>query len=212
VTLLELVLMGLAFVVGFLVVPILAFSIGRSLPEFIAEPLASALFVVAMLGVGRGKLVQTETGEYEMRRVPEEGVDDHEPRSYWSKWAWAPVAISFEATPEAFDRLRTDETTVEQVRSLIPGDHRRAGWDRERGGESAFVRPQGIGEGTMLIPTGEALSRMRGDGGTALGIESVQEALKKHGGDTAQYSPKVMLGGVVIMALMGMGMGYVVFF
>lgn len=209
---LMLVVYGLAFVVGLSLVPIIAYAIGPSLPEFIAEPLANALFVVGLMSVGPTKLVQTERGDYRLERVDRDELDDHEPRSYWSRWAMTDFCISYERTKEAFAGLAADRQTVEAVRSHVPESGRFAEWDRPRGGEEAFVEPGDVDDDTMLIPTGESLARLRGDGGTAIGIESVQEALKQHGGDTSQYSPKVMLGGVVLMAAMGMGMGFVVFF
>lgn len=212
------ILYTVSFISGLALVPILAWTIGPSLGP-LSEGLANGVFIVSMLGVGRAVLKQLETDEY----VIEPADADMEPRRYWGRWAFVPFGITFEKTKEAFAPVTTDPG-VEHMTSenrLSDASTPRAKADLERGGKKWYVdlsvtkdiaMPDGGTINRIYVPIGEKLAELRDAAGSEMGVESMSEAFKEHGGDTSEYSPRTDAIMSFLMATMGLGMGYVIFF
>lgn len=198
----------LAFVLGFAFIPLLAWTIGPTLPAFLGEMIANLIWVTTMIGVRAGLLVQRETDEYDIER----GGDDLGPKSYVTRWSLVPFGITFEATRDAFMPTVLSEREGREVESIEFGDSTIATADVERGpaGTKWYVSRSDVGN--LLVPVGEYLSQLRDAASWEIGDEAWSEALAEYGGDTSGYTNRTLLVGTVVFTGLGLGLGYVFFF
>lgn len=237
-TLIEMILLAIGLAGGVLAIPVLTFGLGSALPTFLAEGVANALLATAVVGSGGARLHQTDTGRYELRPADQLSVgvitrlrgalnrDEHtdtvleadggaapdrlEPESYWTRFAMGQFGISFEVTPDAFDDIAADYDPRERYPEE-PDLNRKASTDIERGGLKTYVD---LSEraADVWVPIGEALSRLRGQGGISIHLENMSEALEEYGGDTKGLEMKWQAIGMGVFTFVGLGMGYVIFF
>lgn len=198
----------LAFLIGFGLIPFVAWTFGPALPYFIAEPFGNLLFMLSNLGVRVGVLEQKETDEYVIERED----DELTPRSYWSRWATARLGITFEATEEAFEPMLADEDHARELEHLEYDGQGIATVDMARGEDSTtwFATKSDVGK--LLVPIGQKLSRLSDVAGPDMGTHAYAEALGDYGGDTSEFGTKFMVGGTVVMFFGTAMMGYVIFF
>lgn len=189
---------------GLLIIPILSYVRPPNVLG-ITETLAGWLFIVAMVGVRRGTLTQTDTGEYVIERADA----DLEPKDYWTRWALAPFGITFEATEDAFAGATVDRAREMEVDNLAY-DGGTATIDLDRGDRAWFVTEND--RNRILVPIGQKLSELKRAAGPKLAIDTWAEAMGEYGGDTSSNSVKVQAAMMAFMAFMGLAMGYVVFF
>lgn len=198
----------LIFLVGVAFIPLFAYTIGPSLGQRIPETIANVIWKVTMLGVRRGVLEQTETDEYVVRRANA----DLEPRSYWTRWALAPFAITFEKTREAFAPYVLSEREQESVEARVADGDGVAPADIERGRQSWYINTRTDLGNTWLVPIGRRLEVLRDAADAAMGREAYNETLKEEGGDTSDYSARTELTGLFVFTLLGIGVGWIVLF
>lgn len=202
------ILYSLAFGFGLAFIPLIAWTAGPALPYFISEPLANLLFLVSNIGLRKGLFIQRETDEYEIKRAGE----GYEPQSYWTRWAGTQFGLTFEATKEAFEPALVDEEHEQELSSLFYSDDGIAPVGIDRGGKGVTWYAHKSDIDKILVPIGQKLAELRDAAGPEMGIDAYAEALKDYGGDTSDYSNKMMIGSSAIFVAMGLGMGYIVFF
>lgn len=196
----------IAFVAGLGFVPLLAWTIGPSIPGFITEMIAAGLLRMAMLRYQSAVLDQTETDEYRIRAAN----GDLSPQSYWDRWAGTDFGLTFEATKEAFEPTAPAEhkAMIENIEYVDEAENLP---EYDRGALDWYVS-EGDADADVLVPIGETLSGLRDVAGPGVVFEAYAEALKEYGGDTAEMSNKMMITGSIIMVSIGLMMGWVVFF
>lgn len=201
----------IAFFIGLLFIPLFAYTIGPSTGP-IAEAIANLLWIVSNLSLRRPVLYQTETDEYKLIR----GDPDTGPQSHWSRWAMAPFGVSFEPTREAFSDVVVPTSITNQIKNFVYAeDETTTDIDIERGGHKSYVSEDDkkIAENDgVLVLIGEALSEVRHAAGQAIGLRAYSSGLEQYGGDTSGASNRTRLLGSIVFVVLGLGMGYVVFF
>jgi hypothetical protein len=82
--------------------------------------------------------------------------------------------------------------------------------DIVRNDESTFLPPD-INTDDVLVPLAEPLSRLRDVAGVLAGYEAESAGLEEHGGDTGDHGTKTMLAGMLTFVLLGVALGWVMF-
>lgn len=163
---------GLAFI------PLLGMVSAGQLWAFIAEPLATNLWKVTLIGTAGGRLHQEASDEY----VMEAATGEEEPENYWSRIVGQPFGVSYERSVEAF-RERVDRIDTEAIAdggTDLPG--KREERDITRGGLSTFLdASQKTG---LFVRVGEKLSELKDSDGLSHVNVAEDETLKEEAGDT----------------------------
>jgi hypothetical protein len=206
--LIETLALVFGIVVGAIGVPLYIYTVGPMIP-LIRGILVALLGYASMFGKGPSKLVQTENDDYELRPVDSFGPNDHVYRLWGTN-----VAIAPEHTEAAWQELVSDldfEALEDHDTSDLQDGYADAGMNRGSG--NWYVDLRNDARAQMLIPLGEKLSELRQGRGGDMGLQSIAEALKDYGGDTAgTQAIWIKLAGPFLFLITGAGMGYVVFF
>ncbi|GAA0305665.1 hypothetical protein [Halarchaeum salinum] len=210
------ILLSLAFLVGLGIMPLVGWIIGPSLPSVIGETLATTYLAPVFLGLRKVVLHQRDDGRFEVR--PASDIDNvEETTGAWGRLAFTKTAIGTETSRDAYGTppAPRDIDHLEPEGSLRDGTPT-ASYDLDRHGDWFVellpdrLRTDG---GQIRVPIGQALTELRGAGGTALGEEAVEEAMKKYGGDSSWggHGGALIYIMDVVLLLIGLGTGYVLF-
>lgn len=197
----------IGFLLGLLFIPLLGFVVGASLPVFISEPLANMLFTVACMGTGPARLHQAEDDTYEL--LPRGDVEG-EPRK-WTRWALTRFGYTYENTPSAWEHLYADPDLWElpTLDHEVDAPFTIAQSNIERGGIESYVNSEADG---LRIRLGAALNRLKGSGLLTMASETLSEGFKEYGGDTSDVGMKWQAGGTALFLMVGVVMGWRIFF
>jgi hypothetical protein len=195
------------FVVGFIAVPLFLITIGKSLPKIARELIAWLVLVLAALPYPRAVLEQQPDLSYEL--VPEQDHDGA--ASAWTKWLFTDFAIGLRVDRETWRDLALDEDQTEALAAEVgQTDGGLVFAPIVRNGERTFV-PDGIGVDDVVVPLAEPLSRLRDVAGVLAGYEAESAGLEEFGGDTGDHGTKTMLAGMLTFVLLGVALGWVMF-
>lgn len=198
-------LMGFGLGVGS--IPLTAYLLSGDLPGMISEPLANLLMAATMFGAGRSTLHQTATGNYELRRAS----SDLGPQRHWSRFAGAPFGLTYAREDDAFGDLTADIHPEALEAEEKFNQKYIAEVDIVRNGERSFANVAEDTADDILIKTGEFIAQLRDSAGLGIANTAHRNATEEHGGDSSDFGAKWMLIGMVLFAVMGLGMGWVVF-
>lgn len=199
--------LAVAFVLGVAFIPGVAYTFGPGIPGFITEPLANLLWVLSLLNNGPMALNEEEDRNYTLI----EGDEEWKPSGYWMRWALQPLAITFDKSKEVFGPYILDERQQRTWREV--GDTLEAGElvADGRGGVRGFVHRAEL-RNDILVDFAPPLERLSDLGGVRSSLEAWAETLEDKGGDTGGADIGWLMIGRIIMAAMGLGMGFVIFF
>lgn len=198
-------LMGFGLGVG--AIPLLAYLFRGDIPGFFAEPLANVLMAATMFGAGRSTLHQTATGQYELRQQS----SDLGPQRHWSRFAGVPFGLTYERDEDAFGDLTANiRPEALEAKEKFDQEHI-AEVDIVRNGERSFANVAEDTADDILIKTGEFIAQLRDSAGLGIANTAHRNATEEHGGDSSDFGAKWMLIGMVLFAVMGLGMGWVLF-
>jgi hypothetical protein len=200
------VLLSVAFAAGALLLPLFLLIAGPNLPAIARELLAWFILVLAALPYPRAVLEQQPDRSY--RLVPEQDHDGAE--SSWTKWLYTDFAIGLHVSDDTWQDLAVDRATKQGLNQDARPDGGAIEAPIERNGEPTFV-PERIGAEKVVIPLAEPLSRLQNAAGVLSGFEAESAGLEEYGGDTGGHSTKVMLAGMVTFVLLGIGLGWLMF-
>lgn len=206
---LDLIVGILAFAAGVALIPLLGMVSMGALWAFIAEPIASNLWKVALIGSGGGRLHQRATDEYEV--VSASG--DEEPENFWSRIVGQRFGVSYERTKAAFrNRVEHIDTSAlvtdgGSTSSTLPG--KREVRDIERGGVKTFL--DASADAGLFVRVGEKLAALKDTDGLSHVNEAEDQTLKEEAGDTGMETKWRVIFWLA-MAFFGTSAGVGVFF
>lgn len=206
------IIYGIAFVLGIVLMPLVARIGSGSLPLLVAEPLANLEIRVGMAAIGEAVLTHTAEGKYELR-YPDADTSESVPKR-WERFALGRFAVGYERTrayvgdlhwPNGADRA--------SVLSDIAADGGTTPENSlERGGFRAFIPSVARPETKLFVLFGEAFERFKDTGGVAGLREGEREGNAEFGGDTSGYSQNATIAGMFVFLSAGIMLGWVVFF
>lgn len=195
-----------AFVAGALVLPLFNTTVGPSLPPIFREPLAGLMLVLAALPYPRAVLEQQEDLSY--RLVP---AEEHEgAQGNWTRWLWTEFGVGLRVDDSLWTDLVVDDATVRGLTGQEQTDGGVMLSPIERNDEPTFV-PEDMSPENVVIPLAEPLSRLQNAAGVISGFEAESAGLEEFGGDTGQHSQRMMFAGVLTFVVLGVVLGWVMF-
>lgn len=208
----------LAFVLGFVTIPLWAYALMDSVP-WLSPMLGKLCFTLGSAGLGSWIWYQKESDEYEIRYAD---PNEWGPKNYWTRFAFANVGFAYERSEEAFNGKTVDSKKLEEIKAVEDDlssagvsselDGPRAPLDIDRGGVTGFVRTDMDLEDRLLIPMGRVLSEVLDSAGLKKAQRGHDVGIIEHGGDSDEHSTKSMGIITAIFAILGILTGYVLLF
>lgn len=202
------VVMIVAFVVGFGLVPTGAGLLSPSLPKSIRTALGRVIWTMAAVIHGPYVLWwPPRDGWPELYPAdPEQdaALVDGEWREFdadgnWSVLGMQPFGISYQKSPDAFGELLDEEPPrVDGDTEIVDA----------RGGMPVVSRTFGDG---YVVDILTAVDRWQSAASTRLNSKGKDEAMQEHGGDTAEMTNKQLIIGVLMSMLLGGVFGVLLF-
>lgn len=206
------ILLGVAFLVGVGLIPMLIFF--RLLPGAAKRIVARIMWTVGALSLGGyGYAVDMrEDGRYETNPVIEEDGEYYVLRGgekcllegdedAWSRLGWRRFCITYEKDDGVFESLQPQGLPEEAAADggmILTGV--------ERGGYPEVVVPP---EDGYAVSMSRVDTQMEGAGGPEPAFVAGEQALKNHGGDNAGMGNVALVVSTLFATIMGAAMAYV---
>lgn len=200
-------------------VPALLVLFGPSMPVKLGLPLARGWWILAQLTVGRGVIVERDSGKREHHQLRDGDEIDVDER-YWARldngeqlaidgepgdlvqFAWAPLGFAAGKTEQNMSKL--SENPPEQT--VPDGGQERVLTANERVGRRPYVRVPGANEWNVTLPQLWQFSRGSSE---SQGIRRARKkAMAEHGGEQ-RMSTTVFVVLLVVVLTLGAGFGLV---
>lgn len=203
------IVFAIGFMVGVAFIPFLAKAVGGIVPDFIAEPIANKVWMVALIAMGNVVIWQEESDEYTIHGVSRE---DFGPPNLWSRLMGTPIGISYARTKDALGDAgeKLDPSSLVAGDGDLPGD--RTTMDNvERGGAKTFIEADEDHEAGLYVRVGEYLSDLKDADGLDAVAKAKDETIKSEGGGGGMSSVAKAIYWSS-MGMMGTVLGIFMFF